>query len=168
MGDRNMPNWCEGVIKIRGTKSNILKYLNEILEVPVSSYRLEKGLIKFDDIDEEYYSFEIQGRDVFYLKGTKRAFINSKEIIFCLISTECDKGETHIVTIGNFKQVWTIIPENYLELSKKYDVDLHIFGFEMGMKFTHEVEIHSGQLIKNRALKYEDYTWEVPFSDLGG
>lgn len=77
-----MPNWCEGVIKIRGTRSNILKYLNEILEVHVSSYRLEKGLIKFDDIDEEYYSFEIEGRDVFYLKGTKRAFINSKKSIF--------------------------------------------------------------------------------------
>lgn len=168
MGDRNMPNWCEGVIKIRGTRSNILKYLNEILEVHVSSYRLEKGLIKFDDIDEEGYSFEIEGRDVFYLKGTKRAFINSKKINFCLTSPECDEGETHIVTIGNFKQAWTIIPENYLELSKKYDVDLHIFGFEMGMEFTHEVEIHSGQLIKNRALEYEDYTWEVPFSDLGG
>lgn len=40
--------------------------------------------------------------------------------------------------------------------------------FEMGMQFTQEIEILKGDIVKDIVHKYNDYTWEVPFSNLGG
>ncbi|GAA5357140.1 hypothetical protein SuUB36_19440 [Streptococcus uberis] len=46
-----------------------------------------------------------------------------------------------------------------------YDND---FGFEKGMEFTQEVEIHSGRIVKNIESTYAHYEWDVAFSNLGG
>lgn len=48
------------------------------------------------------------------------------------------------------------------------DVDLHIFGFEMGMEYTQEVEIIDGEITINEETTYNDYAWDVPFENLGG
>ena len=29
-----MPNWCEGIMKIRGTKENIVKFFKERVHIP--------------------------------------------------------------------------------------------------------------------------------------
>ena len=36
------------------------------------------------------------------------------------------------------------------------------------MEFTQEIEISKGEIIKNVCSNYDDYQWEVPFSNLGG
>ncbi len=46
--------------------------------------------------------------------------------------------------------------------------DIKIFTFECGMEFTQEIEISKGEIIKNACYEYDDYQWEVPFSNLGG
>ena len=36
------------------------------------------------------------------------------------------------------------------------------------MEFTQEIEIIEGKLTKDEAKEYDDYFWNVPFSQLGG
>lgn len=176
-----MPNWCEGVIKIRGNKQQIINYLKDLLE-PVNFFGEELKV----KVTENDYDLTFESQDEFknidnlkeitkdlkvkpafdhwYLKNTRRAFI------------ECDKkicfdfwgDEQEIITIDGFNQAWAIIPENFTELSEKHNVDLHIFGFEKGMVFTQEVEIHSGKIVKNIESTYDNYQWDVAFSNLGG
>lgn len=45
---------------------------------------------------------------------------------------------------------------------------MHIFGFEMGMEFTQEVEIIDGEITIDKETTYDDYALEVPFEKLGG
>lgn len=98
----------------------------------------------------------------FYINGTRRAFIDRKRIEVWFEEEFC------IVELDNFKQAWSAIPENYQEISSKFDVDIKIFTFECGMEFTQEIEISKGEIIKNVCYEYDDYRWEVPFSNLGG
>lgn len=176
-----MANWCEGVIKIRGNKQQIINYLKDLLE-PVNFLGDELNI----EIIENDYDLILVALDEYKdadnldvitkrknikpefnhwrLKNTRRAFV------------ECDKkisfdfwGEVQeIITVEGFSQAWGIIPENFTELSKKHNVDLHIFGFEKGMEFTQEVEIHSGKIVKNIESTYAHYEWDVAFSNLGG
>ncbi|HET4958707.1 Uncharacterised protein [Streptococcus pneumoniae] len=54
-------------------------------------------------------------------------------------------------------------------ISSKFDVDIKIFTFEMGMEFTQEIEISKGEIIKNIVNEnFTNYSWDVPFSRLGG
>lgn len=98
----------------------------------------------------------------FYINNTRRAFIDQKQIEVWLEEKFC------IIELDNFKQAWSAIPENYKEISSKFDVDIKIFTFECGIEFTQEIEISKGEIIKDVCYKYDDYQWEVPFSNLGG
>ena len=98
----------------------------------------------------------------FYINGTRRAFIDQKQIEVWLEEEFCT------VELDDFEQAWSAIPENYQEISSKFDVDVKIFTFEMGMEFTQEIEISKGKIVKDVCREYDDYQWEVPFSNLGG
>ncbi|KAA9252251.1 hypothetical protein F6I28_10070, partial [Streptococcus anginosus] len=74
-----------------------------------------------------------------------------------------------IIEIQDFKQAWAAIAENYQEISSKFDVDIKIFTFEMGMEFTQEIEISKGDIVKDICNDdFSNYSWDVPFSNLGG
>ena len=175
-----MPNWCEGVLKIRGTKPKIAKYLQENLE-PVdwwgNEYKTkvennEDGLTVSitDEITVEKKPLEelaVKPKPSdFYIRGTHRAFIESDQINIEFWTDDDD--QEIVVTLENFKQAWRIKADNFVEGAKEASVDLHIFGFEMGMKFTQEVEIVDGEITINEKTTYNDYSWEVPFDNLGG
>ncbi|HEN5820843.1 TPA: hypothetical protein ACGWKD_000483 [Streptococcus agalactiae] len=178
-----MPNWCEGVIKIRGNKQQIINYLKDLLrpidfwgnclKVDVEANEFEVCLSAIEEYEYKDRLHEIvKEKNIdptffnWYLEKTRRAFIEcDKSITFYFWGGEDD---TEVITIESFKQAWGVIPSQYLELSKKHQVDLYIFGFEKGMEFTQEIEIHSGKIVKHKEREYDDYQWEVPFSDLGG
>lgn len=163
-----MPNWCEGVLKVRGTKQNVVNCLQELLEVPIFGRKKgpEPKIVFSDGWDE--IIFEIKDCDYFYLKNTRRAFIESNTISIWPWGDEDTPEEIGVASIPNFKQAWGIIPDNYTELSKKHNVDIKIFGYEQGMEFTQEVEIQKGVIVKYADYTFDDYEWEVPFSHLGG
>ncbi|MGX7252739.1 hypothetical protein [Enterococcus raffinosus] len=101
----------------------------------------------------------------FYIDKTRRAFID-KECIQFYHDYEADIYKLEIL---GFKQAWAASPENFIELSKQYELDIKIFTFEMGMEFTQEIEIINGELTKNKEQeKFDDYFWEVPFATIGG
>lgn len=148
-----MPNWAKGSLKLRGKSENIASALKGMLLSNTVTLEVEYNgdLLIFNSKDP-----------YFYINGTRRAFIDQKRIEVWLEEGFCT------VELDNFEQAWSAIPENYQEISSKFDVDIKIFTFEMGMEFTQEIEISKGKIIKYVCQEYDDYQWEVPFSNLGG
>lgn len=148
-----MPNWAEGSLKLRGKSENIASALKEMLlnDTVTLEDKWDGALLIFNNTVP-----------YFYIDGTRRAFIDKKQIDVWFEEEFCT------VELDDFKQAWSAIPENYQEISSKFDVDIKIFTFEKGMEFTQEIEISKGKIIKNVCNEYDDYQWEVPFSDLGG
>lgn len=148
-----MPNWAEGSLKLRGRSENIASALKEMLlkDTVTLEDKYDGTLLKFNNTAA-----------CFYINNTRRAFIDQKQIEVWLEDEFC------IVELDYFKQAWSAIPENYQEISSKFDVDIKIFTFECCMEFTQEIEISKGEIIKNVCYEYDDYQWEVPFSNLGG
>lgn len=148
-----MPNWAEGTLKLRGKRENIASALKEmLLNDTVTIEDKWDGALLIFNTTEPY----------FYINGTRRAFINQKQIDVWFEEEFC------IIELDNFIQAWSAIPENYQEISTKYDVDIKIFTFEMGMEFTQEIEISKGKIIKDICNEFDNYQWDVPFNSLGG
>ena len=148
-----MPNWAKGSLKLRGRSENIASALKEML--------LNDTVTLEDEYDGTLLKFN-NTAPYFYINNTRRAFIDQKQIEVWLEEKIC------IVELDNFKQAWSAIPENYKEISSKFDVDIKIFTFECGVEFTQEIEISKGEIIKDVCYEYDDYQWKVPFSNLGG
>ena len=148
-----MPNWAEGSLKLRGRSENIASALKQML--------LNDTVTLEDEWDGTLLKFN-NTAPYFYINETRRAFIEQEQIEVWLEEEFC------IIELDNFKQAWSVIPENYQEISSKFDIDIKIFTFECGMEFTQEIEISKGEIIKDVCYKYDDYQWEVPFSNLGG
>ena len=148
-----MPNWAEGSIKLRGRSENIASALKQMLlnDTVTLEDKWDGTLLKFNNT-----------APYFYINETRLAFIEKEQIEVWLEEEFC------IFELDNFKQAWRAIPENYQEISSKFDVDIKIFTFECGMEFTQEIEISKGKIIKNVCYEYDDYQWEVPFNNLGG
>lgn len=148
-----MPNWAEGTIKLRGKSENIASALKEMLlnDTVTLEDKWDGALLIFNNTTP-----------YFRINKTRRAFIDQKQIDVWFEEEFC------IVELDNFKQAWSAIPENYQEISTKYDVDIKIFTFEMGMEFTQEIEISKGKIIKDICNEFDNYQWDVPFSRLGG
>ena len=153
-----MPNWAAGTLKLRGKTENIVSALKEML--------LEnQGTTLEEEYDGTLLTFKTEN-DYFYINGTRRAFISCKDIEIWL---DEDDEDFVIIELENFKQAWAALADNYTEISSKFDVDIKIFTFEMGMEFTQEIEISKGEIIKNIVNEnFTNYSWDVPFSRLGG
>lgn len=161
-----MPNWAEGTLKIRGKKENVIRFLKEGIIAAPNFKMTEDGPVTVPqkvDISEDDYSTTLYSENEFYINNTRRAFIDRKEIE--VWHEECDEA---LVEILGFKQAWGVIKEDFEGISKKYNIDIKIFVFEMGMEFTQEVEVIEGETTKNIVKEYDDYFWEVPFSSIGG
>lgn len=148
-----MPNWAKGTLKLRGRRENIASALKDML--------LNDSVTLEEQWDGNLLVFNSE-LSYFYIKGTRRAFIGNNQIEVWLGDDFC------IIELDNFKQAWAAIPGNYQDISKKYDVDIKIFTFEMGMEFTQEIEIRKGEIIQNKCNEFDNYQWDVPFSNLGG
>lgn len=149
-----MANFAEGTIKLKGRAENIKSALKYMFKA-VGNVTIE------EDTDGELITFT-SSDSYFYINGTKRAFIDSKSFEIHL------DDDFLIIELNDFMQAWHAIPEDYIEISKKFNVDIKIFTFEQGLEFTQEIEISKGKILKNTVLKYGNYRWEVAFSNLGG
>ena len=148
-----MPNWAKGTLKLRGRRENIASALKDML--------LNDNVSFEGGCDEDLLVFNSTAH-YFYINNTRRAFIETDQVEVWLEDDFC------IIELDNFKQAWAAIPKNYQEISKKHDVDIKIFTFEMGMEFTQEIEIRKGKIIKDICNVFDNYRWDVPFSNLGG
>jgi hypothetical protein len=163
-----MPNWAEGVMKIRGTRQNIRKFLVDGLK-PIPNISQEIALMMGKEIEkpkveiqEDDWDFNMKSPNGFHITGTRRAFIESP------IEWFFNDSHEEVLTIDSFKQAWGVDAGPFAELSKQYDVDFKIYVFEKGMEFNQDIEIHKGEVIKDNEIKFDDYEWDCLMPNLGG
>ena len=168
-----MPNWIEGTIKLRGSASDICKFLEE--KINCYDFRFDSGEhvvvprekweFKIDDTWEDEYEVSWKHGMEPYIEGSRRAFITTSHGYF-------DNRDNTILTLG-IKMAWSFTPDDaetgrWEQLSKETNLDIRLFGFECGMQFGQEIEIVKGLTTKKILLQYNDYEWECPFPMLGG
>jgi len=162
-----MPNWCKGELKVRGTKDNLKKFILEGLN-PTGWSVLNK--IPDSNVDEDEDGFtrkiicENDGFGAFHLAGTRRQFIESKEIEIYWREDQ----EIQVLVLSDFEAAWDIDTEGLQQLSKKFEVDFKIYAFECGMEFNRDIEIVDGEITKDDEIKFNDYEWECICPSVGG
>ena len=171
-----MPNWCEGYLKIRGKKKDLINFIeNEIVLIKQESIVSEPQLVDIkmqDDGIDCSFKYNKSFKEFLYLKGTRRFLIESEEIAFDYEfdyeDDEDDEDEVCYLTL-DIKQAWGIIIQSLLvEHSKKYSLDFNIFASECGMEFEQYITIVGGKLLKNEERAYKDFRFEAINPNLGG
>lgn len=151
-----MPNWIEGVLKIRGNQESFLKFLNEGIDEIEGGNPSDWKIKKYED---DTIIIEI---NIAHLVGTKRGFIKNSD-------DEVYPSKDGIYTMClDAKFAWDVDVKGLVELSKKTGVDFRFYGFEKGMEFNREIEILQGQLTEDRTITFDDYAWECVDPKKGG
>lgn len=164
-----MPNWCQGIMKLRGKKKNLLKFLLNGIEI----YEFENGNLKtlpgkqFKATDWGEYIYSIDRSKHYHIMNTRRSFLE-EDVNWYFDSTDEEDMEKEYIQCLDVKQAWAFSPENFLEIAKEYDLDIRIQGFECGMCFSQIMEIVDKKITKNEEITYENYEWEAYDPRLGG
>ena len=165
-----MPNWCEGYLKIRGKKKDLINFIeNEIVLIKRESIISEPQYIDIkmqdDGLCECFFKYNKSYNEFLYLKNTRRFFVESEELSFYH-----DGNDDDICNITLWiKQAWDIDIQTLLvEHSKKYSVDFNIFASEKGMEFEQYITVVGGKLLRNEEKEYDDFLFEAINPDLGG
>lgn len=169
-----MPNWCEGKLKIRGKKEDILLFFKngtslidhkdgEIIEISPDI-----------EIDDELFIKNLGKNESLYIKGTSRHFLKTDfphiEIYNIDENRELSskKLAKEIIVIMDFASAWKIEVKTLSEISKKYNIDFKIYAFEMSLEFNQDIEIVKGNIIKNEKIVFKNYIWECIDPTIGG
>lgn len=174
-----MPNWCEGSLKLRGKPMDILRFIKEGINVYEYDYRsfseptstvLDKD--KWMEFDEDENSAIVYfNKDDIYIEGTKRAFINLA--YGGLAKRECYvdmKKETEVCVL-HISQAWGFEATEWIEIAKKYNLDIRLTGIEQGMGFMQDLIITKDGEVTDLSPNYKDYDdfeWSCPIPFLGG
>lgn len=162
-----MPNWCEGMLKIRGKQEDVFNLLADNLQVWKTIIIKEPKIDMREEIDKEAIVINKEGESIWvkktaHIKGTHRNFVEPNDI-------NVWKGEDGNACIAvEFKAAWDVESEPYIELSKAYNVDIKIEAFERGMEFSRYILIENGKLKEDKETEYNDYVWECVMPNLGG
>ena len=183
-----MPNWCAGTLRFRGKKENVMKFLNEGFDILSMREHDENFKAKYickmmervkkEDLEEGYeVTVDLKNSglsdngEYIYICDTRRAFVewdpqlslwNNQMWIQYYDNDKCMLG------ILPVKQAWSYDADDWVDISKKYEIDIHLFGWECGMQFDDELEIHNGEIIKNGGRTYDNWIWECPNPFVGG
>ena len=150
-----MPNWCEGWVKFRGSKENLINFIT-------NEFNGAEPEICFSDLEPNI--------------PKRLVFLNSLDRS-CVYSSDIEEANDPIMFndkgIGIFtakiRHAWAVSGQGYEELAQKYSLDIKGKCYEKGMEFMEEFEINN----KGEVLHYEesgpcDYFWECECPTLGG
>lgn len=149
-----MPNWCEGSLKLRGKYTDIKRFF---LEEISCSFRDDYISLEEDD----GWMYVVIKDNTTWVEGTQRAFINGEATFF-------QNNKNHFCCVVNVRQAWDFVPDDWVNVSKKFNLDIRLYGIECGARFCHEIEIIDGKVTLNAETKYNDWEWECPFPNMGG
>lgn len=141
-----MPNWCEGVMKLRGSITNICRFLTA------------------NGLDYNSWTGELIINKITPVYRTTSAFFEEFEIYPCWDEDD----EEGVLSIPSFKSAWNIDSDEFVDISKEFNIDIRIFAWERDGEFSREVEIINGKVTIDETKNYDNWDWEVPFSYLGG
>lgn len=171
-----MPNWCEGTLKVRGNYEDVRRWAVDALKCYNAHWTKDKdGMPQYvPKLAENGVIIEITNGDELcisvrecdaHITGTRRHFIKKGEYS-CFLQ---EKGNRKIARLCmNFEAAWKIDIEPLLEMSKKYDIDFCLHGYECGAEFNQSIIVEHGKIIKNEVIQFDDYAFECPFPNLGG
>lgn len=178
-----MPNWCAGTLRIRGAKENVMKFLDEGFGIYNERSRDKFGNVSYvckmmdrvnKDLLDDGFDVQVDLHDdgeYIYVHDTRRAFIEWDPMLGVwrneMAVNYSKDGETMTVILP-MKQAWGFEYDDWTEISKKYSIDLHLFGWECGLGFDMEIEIHNGVIAKDEGHDYKDWFWECPNPFIGG
>ena len=170
-----MPNWCEGVLKVRGPIENIKRFLLEGIDYNDYQYTPhmnDNGIVSLEEtaIPREEITKEIGDNGVYitnteesYIKDTRRMFVASDDI-----GSDIIRRDNIALIFIDVKQAWGFIANDLARISQKYGVDFRIFATESGMEFCQEIEVINGEITIDREVPYSDFMWEAPDPRIGG
>lgn len=151
-----MPNWIEGTLKIRGKESDVIAFIENGLKPCAGIYGNDPDHF-VQKIDNEGYFIAVDT----YVDNSRRMFVADDCEIFIF-------GDIDRVYCLPIKQAWNFEPGDFIYISKTYNLDLRITGFESGMGFDQEIEVINGVVTIAKSNEYNDYWWECPCPTLGG
>ena len=153
-----MPNWIEGTMKLKGKREDIKRFFNEGLEPSSWCGEVNKLDDQVKDISGDDY-LEYVFRNEPHICGTRRMFITGS-----YASMFNNEG----VCCFDIKQAWGFDAAELEEISKKFNIDIKVYGIECGMEFCQEILVESGKTVYAKEIKYDDWDWECPFPNMGG
>lgn len=150
-----MPNWCEGWVKFRGSKENLMKFIK-------SEFNGAEPERCFSDVAPN-----IPERLVF-LNSLKRSYVCSDDIEEANDSIMFDESDIGIFIV-KIRHAWRAFGQGYEELAQKYSLDIKGKCYEKGMEFMEEFEINNkGEIVHYKESAPCDYFWGCECPTLGG
>lgn len=137
-----MPNWCEGSLKVRGTKGNMTKIILEGLH-PVGFLGEEHPKLSVNEYGD------IDSKETCWIENTRRGFVDGVEVYLSDY-----KDDEILVAVFDSRFAWGIIATDLLETCIKYHVDMKIHAFECGLEFNQVIEIIDGKIVKDEELHF--------------
>ena len=140
-----MPNWCQGVLKIRGKKKHLINFINCVLEVQNN----QNSFVGIKPTSDEYNDLFliVTYSDVIYFRNTRRCFL-IKDIEWHWDSVNDDLDNIYVQCL-DIEQAWFLEAKQFATWSKEYKIDFRIKGYEKGRQFTQEIIVENGNLIKD-------------------
>lgn len=174
-----MPNWCEGSLKLKGKYDDILRFWEE--GVNAYSYSVDRNNERGTDLvpKKEWYEIEeyeesttivnhISPSCWIYIEDTKRTFVDDSFYSYTIFKDPSGKA---IMAIP-FRQAWTIRQQDWVNIAKKYNLEIKICAVESGVGFYCSLHILPDEIIIennfHQSDKYEDFVWNCPFPWMGG
>lgn len=152
-----MANWCEGWVKFRGPKENLINFIQ-------SEFNGANPVF-----NEEYNELtpNIPAKYIF-LPSLRRAYVDNdavEEANDCVCLNEDGIG---VFTV-KINHAWSVTGQGYPEFVAKYKLDVRGKCYERGMEFAEEFEYKSnGVQTLYKVHEFEDYIWECECPTLGG
>ena len=160
-----MPNWCEGVLRIRGKQKDIIKMISEQCYLYNYKEQTQEFVPYINDTkymaipDERFIDTEL------WLKDCHRMAV---ELSWDFEYLDLYDMEEVITLACNCRQAWGISSEDLQNLSLLYNVDFRIYAFERGAEFNQDVEVIGGVVKKDDTIKFQNYTWDCINCMIGG
>jgi hypothetical protein len=160
-----MPNWCEGVLRIRGKQKDIINLVESRFVLPNYKENITESIKYVDDgkymtiTDQRFIETEL------WVKNSRRMFI---ELLWEFEFLDNHDMEEIITVTCNCRQAWGMDSQFLAELSNEYKVDFRIYAFEKGSEFNQDIEVINGEVTKDDTIKFKDYQWECIDPTIGG
>ena len=150
-----MPNWCEGWVKFRGTKEDLINFI-------MNEFNGSKPEIRFSDLEPNI------PEGLVFLNSLERSCMCSGDIEEANGSIMFSESGTGVF-VAKIRHAWSVSGQGYEELAKKYNIDIKGKCYEKGMEFIEEFEVNNkGGVVFYKSYDLDDYYWECECPTLGG
>lgn len=152
---------CDGVLKIRGKKKDLVAFMkDEIIAIEKIDFKEKEITVQvIEDVFDCSCQLDRKKPQYFRFKGSEKIYIHERRINFWYDeeseeNTVCymklTLGKINKFNIGKFRR-----------MSKLYHLDFNLFATDSRMEFEQYITIIDGKIFKNETIKFYDYKFEA-------